>query len=64
VVGAAVAGVRSVTIRTPTDVRTLRPSRVGHLFIAVYDGRFYTGTISATAHMAGGKDVTVSVPVH
>jgi hypothetical protein len=64
VVGAAVAGVRSVTIRTPTDVRTLRPSRVGHLFIAVSDGRFYTGTISATAHMAGGKDVTVSVPVH
>jgi hypothetical protein len=60
--GAAAADVRSVTIRTPSDVRTLRPSRAHHLFIAVYDGAFYTGKISATAHLANGKDVSVVLP--
>jgi hypothetical protein len=52
-------GVVSVTIRTPRDVRTLVPSH--HLILAVYEGTFPTGDVTATAHMKDGRDVTASL---
>ncbi|MDA0164899.1 hypothetical protein OM076_31810 [Solirubrobacter ginsenosidimutans] len=48
----------SVTIRTPRDVRTLVPSGLAHAIIAVYDGGFPTGKVTATAHMKDGREVT------
>jgi len=52
--GAARADVRSITITTPRDVRTLVPTSPAHAFIAVYDGGFPTGKIVTTAHFADG----------
>jgi hypothetical protein len=47
----------SVTIRTPRDVRTLVPSKQ-HAILAVYDGRFPGGKVTATAHFKDGHEVT------
>jgi hypothetical protein len=58
--GYASADVTSVTLRTPRDVRTLRP--VGGVFLAVYDGAFYGGSIVATAHLRDGRTVTERIP--
>ncbi len=52
----------SITLRTPRDVRTIRPAP-GGAFIAVYDGPFYGGAVRATAHLRGGGVVTRSSPV-
>ena len=51
----------SVTIRTPRDVRRLVPSQPDHLILAVYEGTFPTGNVTATAHLNTGRDVTRSV---
>ena len=58
--GYASADVTSVTLRTPRDVRTLRP--VGGIFLAVYDGAFYGGSIVATAHLRDGRTFTERIP--
>ena len=52
----------SITLRTPRDVRTLVPSK-DHLVLAVYEGTFPTGNVTATAHMRDGRDVSRSVYV-
>ncbi len=57
VYGTALAAVRTVTIATPRDVRTLVPSGPAHAFIAVYDGTFPSGELVVTAHLDDGKDV-------
>lgn len=59
VTGSARADVRSITITTPRDVRTLVPSSPAHAFIAVYDGSFPTGKIVTTAHFADGTSQEV-----
>ena len=51
----------SVTIRTPRDVRTLIPSE--GFVMAVYDGQFPGGKVTATARMRDGKEVTRSLYV-
>jgi hypothetical protein len=48
----------SVTIRTPRDVRTLIPSSPAHVILAVYDGHFPAGKVTATARMKDGREVT------
>jgi hypothetical protein len=48
----------SVTLRTPRDVRTLVPSQPDHLILAVYEGTFPTGEVTAVAHLSDGRDVT------
>jgi hypothetical protein len=55
--------VETVTIRTPRDVRTLVPSAEGHAILAVYEGRFPGGRVTATARLKGGKEVTRSLYV-
>ncbi len=52
----------SVTLRTPRDVRTLIPSK-DHLILAIYEGTFPIGNVSATARMKDGREVTRSVYV-
>ena len=52
----------SITLRTPRDLRTIRPAP-GGVFIAVYDGPFYGGAVRATAHLRGGGVITRSSPV-
>jgi hypothetical protein len=51
--GVAAKGVRTVTLRTPRDVRTVRPSASGGLFLVVYDGLFTQGRITVTANGPG-----------
>ena len=61
VTGEADADVVSVTLATPRDVRTLRPSGPQHVFIVVYDGQFYRGAITATIELRDGRTVTEAV---
>ncbi len=56
--GLAHPAVRSVTIATPRDVRTLAPSGPERGFIAVYDGGFPAGEIVLTARMDDGTTRT------
>ena len=51
----------SVTLATPSDVRTLRPGGPHHLFIVVYDGQFFRGAITATILLRDGRTVIQSV---
>ncbi len=53
--GVADPSVRSVTIASPRDVRTVVPSPRVHAFAAIYDGRFATGRITMTARLANGR---------
>jgi hypothetical protein len=62
ITGEADADVVSVTLATPRDVRTLRPSGPRHVLIVVYDGQFFRGEITATVELRGGRTVTVPVP--
>jgi hypothetical protein len=61
ITGTAEADVVSVTLATPRDVRTLRPSGPEHVFIVVYDGQFFRGAITATIALRDGHTVTESV---
>jgi hypothetical protein len=47
--------VERVRLRTPRDVRTLVPSPVGRVILAVYDGDFVDGQLEFVAHLRGGK---------
>jgi hypothetical protein len=62
VTGTAEADVASVTLVTPRDVRTLRPSGPEHTFIVVYDGQFFRGALTATVALRDGHTVTEPVP--
>jgi hypothetical protein len=62
ITGTAEADVASVTLATPRDVRTLRPSGPEHVFIVVYDGQFFRGAITATVELRDGRTVTEPVP--
>ena len=53
----------SVTIRTPRDVRTLVPTSPAHAVLAVYDGLFPGGKVTATARFKDGREVTRSLYV-
>jgi hypothetical protein len=55
ITGVARANVASVTLSTPSDVRTLRPSGPLHAILAVYDGFFLRGTLTATVRLRDGR---------
>jgi hypothetical protein len=55
--GAADERVMAITLRTPREVRTVRPGP-GGLFLVVYDGAFYGGQIEAIASLRGARTVT------
>lgn len=61
VTGIAHADVVSVTLSTPSDVRTLRPSGPLHVLLAVYDGFFLRGKITATIRLRDGRVQTEEV---
>lgn len=61
ITGIARANVLSVTLSTPTDVRTLRPSGPRHAILAVYDGYFLRGNIIATVRLRDGHVQTEEV---
>ena len=61
ITGRADPDVAAVTIVTPRDVRTLRPSGPGHVLIAVYDGQFFSGRITATVLLRNGKRVAEQI---
>jgi hypothetical protein len=62
ITGIANADVVAVTLATPRDVRTLRPSGPRHVFMVVYDGQFFRGAIIATVELRDGRTVTEPVP--
>jgi hypothetical protein len=61
ITGIAHADVVSVTLSTPSDVRTLRPSGPLHAILAVYDGFFLRGKITATVRLRDGRVETQEV---
>jgi hypothetical protein len=61
ITGIALPDVVSVTLTTPSDVRTLRPSGRHHLVIAVYPGVFYQADPTATILLRDGKTITESI---
>jgi hypothetical protein len=60
--GVARADVASVTLSTPSEVRTLRPSGPLHAILAVYAGYFLRGAVTATIRLYGGGVVRESLP--
>ena len=54
ITGVARNDVMSVTITTPSDVRTLRPAGPLHAILAVYAGYFLRGSITATVRLRDG----------
>jgi hypothetical protein len=62
ITGVALPDVVSVTLATPSDVRTLRPSGPHHVLIAVYDGAFYEGVSTATIRLRDGRTTTETLP--
>ncbi len=64
--GFARGDVRAVTVRTPRDVRTLRPSGRSGAFLVVYDGEFFGGgEVAVDALLASGRTVrsTLELPL-
>jgi hypothetical protein len=61
VTGVARADVVSVTLSTPSDVRTLRPTGPSHAILAVYDGYFLRGNLSATVRLRNGHVLTEQI---
>jgi hypothetical protein len=61
IIARAEPDVVSVTLATPSDVRTLRPGGPQHVFIVVYDGQFFRGAITATILLRDGRTVTQQV---
>ncbi|HEY1835092.1 MAG TPA: hypothetical protein VGG08_11685 [Solirubrobacteraceae bacterium] len=62
ITGVALPDVESITLVTPSDVRTLRPSGPDHTVIAVYDGLFLRGKVSARIRRRDGRTVNESIP--
>lgn len=58
ITGVARGDVATVTISTPRDVRTLRPAGPLHVIIAVYDGQFFRGALTATVAFKDGRTET------
>jgi hypothetical protein len=58
ITGIAQPDVVTVTLTTPADVRTLRPSGPHHLIIAVYAGTFHQANPIATILLRDGKTIT------
>ncbi len=61
VTGVARPDVVSVTLSTPSDVRTLRPSGPLHAILAVYDGYFLRGNLTATVRLRNGSVQTEQI---
>jgi hypothetical protein len=61
--GFAHPDVRAITLQTPRDVRTLRPTGPSRAFLAVYDGEFFGGAITLTARLADGSTHRDTIPM-
>jgi hypothetical protein len=57
--GRTTAAVRTVTITTSRDIRTLVPDPRTHVVLAVYDGDFPAGRLKFTATLRDGRSVTL-----
>jgi hypothetical protein len=64
VTGVARPDVVSVTLSSPSDVRTLRPSGPLHAILAVYDGYFLRGNLTATVRLRDGRVQTEQVAAY
>jgi hypothetical protein len=62
ITGIARQDVVSVTLQTPRDVRTLRPTGSRHALIVVYDGQFFRGALTATIVLRDGRTVSETLP--
>jgi hypothetical protein len=62
IAGTADPDVASLTITSPSDVRTVTPSGPQHGFIIVYGGQFTTGNFTITTTYKNGKTRHDTVP--
>jgi len=62
--GIARPDVTSITLSSPSDVRTLRPSGPLHTILAVYDGYFLRGNLTATVRLRGGRVQTEQIATY
>jgi hypothetical protein len=62
VTGVARPDVTSVTLSTPSDVRTLQPAGPLHAVLAVYDGYFLRGNLTATVQLRDGRVQSEQIP--
>jgi hypothetical protein len=63
IVGVAHPDVRSITVASPRDVRTITPSPRAHAFALVYDGSFPTGKVVLTATLEDGTTKRETIEV-
>jgi hypothetical protein len=63
IAGIAHPDVRSITVATPRDVRTISPSPRAHAFVLLYDGSFPTGDAVLTATFADGSTQRETLPM-
>jgi hypothetical protein len=61
VTGVARPDVASVTLNSPSDVRTLRPTGPLHVILAVYDGYFLRGNLTAIIRLTDGRVQTEQI---
>lgn len=61
--GPASADVRSITLQSPRDIRTIVPSSPAHAYLVVYDGTFTTGKMRMTSTFTDGRSTTTSFPL-
>ena len=61
ITGVARPDVVSVTLSSPSDVRTLRPSGPSHAILAVYDGYLLRGKLTATVRLRDGRVQTQQI---
>jgi hypothetical protein len=56
--GIALPGVVSITVVTPTQTRTIRPTGPWHAFVIAFPGSFPSGRIQFVSHFADGTTAT------
>lgn len=62
IAGVAHPDVAEIELQTPRDVRLLRPTGPHRAYIAVYDGVFTGGKITARIRFKDGTNATVTQP--
>lgn len=56
--GPVMPDVRTITVKSPRDVRTVVPSSPAHAYLIVYDGTFTSGEVRMTSTFGDGTSTT------
>jgi hypothetical protein len=61
--GTVAPGITSLDVRTPRDVRTVRPIGPGRLYLLVYDGGLTGGSVHITPYRGRRALRTIAIPI-